>query len=298
VHSGDPEGIHDVEESVVVAERAKDIPELIRAHNNLGVMHLVLGEAKEGEAGILESYRLALHFGRRGSARWSEGGTVLLVRFQRGEWDDLLTAADAFLADETPSYQASGAFAWRGLVRVAHGDLEGAQSDAEQGLELARRAKDPQVVLGVSGMSAVIFLSAGNEARAGELLDEILAEVRRLPQIGFGAVWAHGWAWVAWVLGRGDEVLDALEDEPLQTPWLDATRAIAVGDFRQAADILAGVGRPAYEMFYRLRAAEALVYEGRRAEADEQLRPALAFYRSAGATRYVRAGEALLAASA
>jgi hypothetical protein len=37
---------------------------------------------------------------------------------------------------------------------------------------------------------------------------------------------------------------------------------------------------------------------GRRREADEQLRSALAFYRSVGATRYIRQGEALLAASA
>ena len=50
--------------------------------------------------------------------------------------------------------------------------------------------------------------------------------------------------------------------------------------------------------FYHLCAAEQLVAEGRRAEADEQLRPALAFYRGVGATRYLREGEALLAASA
>jgi hypothetical protein len=50
--------------------------------------------------------------------------------------------------------------------------------------------------------------------------------------------------------------------------------------------------------FARLRAAEALVKAGRRAEADEQLHQALTFFHSVGATRYVREGEALLAASA
>ena len=48
----------------------------------------------------------------------------------------------------------------------------------------------------------------------------------------------------------------------------------------------------------RLRAARALVDENRRAEADAQLHRALAFYRSVGATRYIREGEALLAATA
>jgi hypothetical protein len=41
-----------------------------------------------------------------------------------------------------------------------------------------------------------------------------------------------------------------------------------------------------------------LAAQGRRSEVDEQLRPALAFYRSVGATRYVRDGERLLAATA
>ena len=48
----------------------------------------------------------------------------------------------------------------------------------------------------------------------------------------------------------------------------------------------------------RLRAAESLVAQGRRAEADVQLQKALAFYRSVGATRFIREGEALLAATA
>jgi tetratricopeptide (TPR) repeat protein len=261
-------------------------------------MHLVLGNRPGWEAGILEAHRLALHFGHQGFARWSEGGPVLLVSFHRGDWDELQSGAEEFLADESPSYQSSSAYAWRGMVRVARGDLEGAEDDAERALELARPAKDPQVILSAFPMAAVIFLSAGNEARAGETLDEILAEVRRLPQMGFGTTWAHGWVWVARALGRSDEALAALRDEPLQTPWVDAAQAVAAGDFRRAADVMAGLGSVPFEMFYRLRAAEALVAEGRRAEADEQLRPALAFYRSVRATRYVQEGEALLAVSA
>jgi hypothetical protein len=58
------------------------------------------------------------------------------------------------------------------------------------------------------------------------------------------------------------------------------------------------IGAATQAAFLRLRAAEQLVHEGRRAEADDQLSRALAFYRSVGATRYIREGEALLAASA
>ena len=50
--------------------------------------------------------------------------------------------------------------------------------------------------------------------------------------------------------------------------------------------------------FFHLQAATRLAGEGPRAEADTQLNEALGFYRSVGASRYVREGEALLAASA
>jgi hypothetical protein len=48
----------------------------------------------------------------------------------------------------------------------------------------------------------------------------------------------------------------------------------------------------------RLRAAETLAAQGHRIEANEQLDKALAFYRSVGATRYIREAEALVAATA
>jgi hypothetical protein len=144
----------------------------------------------------------------------------------------------------------------------------------------------------------MVFLSAGERTRASETFDEGLVGLRELRQVGFPVVWLHGFAWVAWLLGRADEVLEAVEDEPSDTPWLRAARAVAGGDFRGAAEIFAGMPAPAFEAFFRLRAAEQLVAEGRRAEADVQLRQALAFYRGVAATRYVREGEALLAASA
>ena len=44
-------------------------------------------------------------------------------------------------------------------------------------------------------------------------------------------------------------------------------------------------------------AAEALLAEGRRSEADLQLAQALAFYQSVGATRYILQGKRLVAAA-
>jgi hypothetical protein len=105
-------------------------------------------------------------------------------------------------------------------------------------------------------------------------------------------------ACVAVTLGRESELIEVLEREPFKSPWLRAGLAVASRDFRTAADIFGEMGISSDEAFFRLRAAEQLVAEGRRAEADEQLRPALAFYRGVGAARYVREGEALSAAYA
>jgi hypothetical protein len=48
-----------------------------------------------------------------------------------------------------------------------------------------------------------------------------------------------------------------------------------------------------HEAYARLRAAEQLAAEGRRAEADDQLARAVAFFREARATRWLRQAEAL-----
>src|SRR6266511_1363831 len=80
--------------------------------------------------------------------------------------------------------------------------------------------------------------------------------------------------------------------------WRDAAEAVVVGDFESAARVLDEIGAAPHAALARLRAARALIDAGRRAEGDVQLQRALTFWRSVGATRYVREGEALLAASA
>jgi anti-sigma-K factor RskA len=77
-----------------------------------------------------------------------------------------------------------------------------------------------------------------------------------------------------------------------------AARAIIDGRLVEAADVLMEMGRFAAAARVRLRAAETFAAQGRRTEANEQLDNALAFYRSVGATRYIRQAEALVAAIA
>ena len=69
-------------------------------------------------------------------------------------------------------------------------------------------------------------------------------------------------------------------------------------DFVRAAEMWAEGGSPTWEARLRLRAAEELIEAGRRTEGEEQLEKALDFYRSVGATFYIRRAEELLAKSA
>jgi hypothetical protein len=143
----------------------------------------------------------------------------------------------------------------------------------------------------VLGIAAQVFLDAGRRSDAQLLADEQTA-VGPTPS-GFMT-----FALVLTALDRPAEVLAAAEAAALSTPWIDAGRAYAEGDPVRAAELLAGIGDRTDEAYVRLRAAERLASEGRRGDADDQLEMALSFYRLVGATRYIREGEALLAATA
>ena len=97
---------------------------------------------------------------------------------------------------------------------------------------------------------------------------------------------------LAWTLTqRGEARSAAAALEPYAgVPWARIGLAFARGDTVGAAEQCGEIGALASEAYCRLAAA--------RAGDLAQLEPALAFYRSVGATRYVREGESLLAASA
>ncbi len=72
-------------------------------------------------------------------------------------------------------------------------------------------------------------------------------------------------------------------------------RAAAERRFAEAAEVAADAGEKSLAADLHLAAAEALLQEGHPERAREQLERALAFYRSVGATRFIRDADALLA---
>jgi thioredoxin-like negative regulator of GroEL len=146
--------------------------------------------------------------------------------------------------------------------------------------------------------SARVYDETRDESSAIKLFDEALAVLRELPHLGFGVFSSHTIAWLARSFGRAADAKAIFDRETAESRWLRVGQAILADDLRGAAEILAEIDAPAFEAYHRLRSAQALVAEGRRAEADEHLHAALAFYRGVRATRYVHKGESLLAASA
>ena len=298
---GDRGGFDDLEESIEIASRGNFVSDLLRGHNNRQALYFLYGEIGRARAAEEVTLELARHFGQQAFVRFVEAGPSVGNRYLAGEWDDALARAEAILAEAEAGkrfYSVGAMYCFRGLIRLARGDDGGAESDAERAIEHARENRDPQALHPDLSMAALLLQSAGNDKRAEETLSEALGGLRELHRFGFAANDLPSLAWVAVMRGREPELIELVERESFVSPWLRATAAVLAHDFSAAAEIYAEMGTPAHDAFYRLRAAEQLVAEGRRAEADEQLGPALAFYRSVGATRYVREGEALMAASA
>jgi class 3 adenylate cyclase/tetratricopeptide (TPR) repeat protein len=298
---GDRDGLADLAESIAIATKLTSVSDLVRGHNNLSTIHLAYGELERARAGRVKTRELAEHFGHYGFVRFIDGGPRIIFPYMVGQWDEALERANAFVAEVeggSPHYHAAFAYITRGLIRLGRADPAGARSDAERAVELGRAVGDPQLFQPTLVKGALVFALLGELERAAEILDEALAGLSELNQMGFASVESHTLAWLGMTLGRKPEVAAILDRETLDTPWIQAARAILEGNTSGAADLLAAIGAETQEAFYRLRSAEEMVRVGRRAEADGELARALAFYRSVGATRHVREGEALLAASA
>ncbi len=217
----------------------------------------------------------------------------LLTRRER--WDEALPEIDEFVAAceaGEPHYHEGGMRLRRALVRLARDDVDGALDDVRKVVPLARSAGDPQQRVPWLAGSARLLVEAGQVAEARQLAPE-LSEL-----LGSGTINMARWglvdlALVADELDCADE-LAAVVDSGLKTKWTEAASALLRGEIVRAAELLDEIGDSELESMARLRAAERFVAEGRRTEAVEQLRRALAYWRTVGAERYIRQAEALL----
>jgi hypothetical protein len=295
--SGDAGGIDDLEQSLAVALAANAPFQIHGALQNLSATHWRRGELARAFAIAEDQREAASRFGLVGLMRnWRcNQGDDLYVS---GDWQEALEVANEFLLEVeggAPHRGASWSYSTRAQIRLGRDDIHGALTDAHRALELARLVREPETLYSVMTRCAHVFRDGGEFERSGPLIDEVLAflqprEKTVAPQC------LHMLAWTLLPLGRAHELLEVLSTT--DTPWIRAARSFAAGDLRQAADVCGAMGARTEEARDRLWLAESLVKQGRRVEANIELQRALAFYHSVGATRYIREGEALLAASA
>jgi class 3 adenylate cyclase/tetratricopeptide (TPR) repeat protein len=297
-NNGDLGGIADLELAVSVAQQNKLAQEGSRARANLASVLWSNGNLERTTIVVAEAMVIAARYGLSRFVIWLQASMVHNW-YALGDWDAAYTGAEKFLADVeagSPHYLAADCYMIRAGIRLGRDDAPGAVRDAEQSLELARLAKDRQILYPAMAVAGQIFLESGDSARAAVLADELLENLRAPGSSLIVSDALHALAWTLFKLGRGEDLL--ARTAQIDIPWVRAARAFASGDFDGAAGIYAAMGAVTDEARDRLLLAESLIGQGRRAEADIELQRALAFYRSVGATRFIRAGEALFAASA
>jgi predicted ATPase len=292
------EGLAAFERSIELATRAGAHGALARAYNNLAVARQVAGDVDGAYESRLEAARLEERLGSSFQATWYEA-VLADHQYRRGEWNDAIRLVESGLATVeagSPHYLAGQMYLDRALIRIARDDSTGAIADVESALAL-RKSVDHQGLSFMLPASAYVLTIAGDVERGTRLLGEFLELLASGRTSGFAFINLPILMLAALELGLGSKLLAALVGLA-ETPWSEVARAYASGDFVAAAGLLQQIGAKPDEAEARLRAAERLVAEGRRAESDEHLRKALVFHRSVGATRYIQEGEALLAASA
>jgi tetratricopeptide (TPR) repeat protein len=286
------DGLAALERGIELARQEHPVEEL-RGRNNLGSYFAAFGrlsEAAEQRAlALTGAERLGVSF----YARWQQVERIF-HDYWSGNWERALDTANGVLAlaEAGDTHLMDVGARWtRSALAVARGDLVTAGREADLALEFARDSADPQTLAPLLAWHARFLAETGDAEGATMEAEELLSSVST-DSIEF---WASGIAVALELVGRGERFPPAPPHDAFR-PWWDAGAALASGRYQEAADRYREIGSLPDEAWARLRAGRALFNEGRRADATSELERSLAFWRSVGATRYVRQAEELLGA--
>jgi class 3 adenylate cyclase/tetratricopeptide (TPR) repeat protein len=286
------EGVRDIERGIELALTTGSPEVITRGYTNLSA---VVGREGDLRRARELAREVASHEERYGLRSRFHIGNEVADEVTAGNWDRALRIADDFIAQceaGEPQTQESHVRCARARIRHARGDTEGALEDARRGLASARESNVRQLLLPALDLYVRLLVATGAVPEAQALADELLS----LPVHAETPIYL---AWVAEALDREQEVrAAALDAAPRYTRWHHVLEAVLGRDYARAAQLFDEAGELPEAAYARLRAAEQLAEQGRRLEADEQLKKALAFWRSVGATRYIAECEALLAKTA
>jgi class 3 adenylate cyclase/tetratricopeptide (TPR) repeat protein len=284
---GDPSGIDDMHESVAVAKSINSALLITRACNNLAIVLRLDGHVRESMAVAEEGLAVAERFGMHANVQFARSSRPF-NRYELGQWDEALRDADAFLADGAAGAHAGNEnslrFA-RAFIRLGRDDAAGALADTEVALETARSQLAVLPKYPAYGIRAYVLAATGDLDGSREASLAMAAfRQEAADRFAFGGDAHAPWTWEQ--TGLTDEMISVM-GTGRRTPWLEAAEAVAAGSWARAIEIYERCGSPVSVAFAQLQTGR-----------DADLRAALDFYRSAGASFYVRQAEARLAAIA
>jgi class 3 adenylate cyclase/tetratricopeptide (TPR) repeat protein len=298
INLGDLGGFADIEESIEVAEAANLPWHVARGHVNLGVSFFYAGEVVRALDVHTRNLGYAKRYGMEGGITWNKAEVAFDLALV-GRWDESLEILDAEIARmeaDAPHYLEVQHRQSRARIRVGRGDPDGALADAERGVEVGRSAGDPQALLPTLAERGRVLFLLGRTEEAVASIQEILDAIDPKPAMDW-SWWIVPAAIVLTEVGRAEELL-AMGGDELPSRWIQAGRLWAAGDRAGAADRFEEIGSAPDEAYARVKEAEHLIADGRRAEAEPFLSRGLELYRRMGATAFIREAEKLLAPSA
>jgi tetratricopeptide (TPR) repeat protein len=288
-------GVTDLERAIELGRGGVAPSEVQRAYNNLAEERVAGGHLRDAVQHYAEGRAEIERFGIVAGLQWVTAQEAVTA-WMLGDWsraDELRREHEDLLADAQGHYLENQILLMQSEMAQARGESADALAFGERGLTHARGVKDPQALGPSLASYARVLVANGRHEEARDLVDELLT------QEGEGGEVLYFYClidlgWLLHDLGRSEEVPPA----PRARVWSEVGQALARGQLVTAAELLASTDLASYEAYARLRAAEQLASEGRNIEAQPHLQRALAFYRSVGATAYLRRAEAVMPASA
>jgi class 3 adenylate cyclase/tetratricopeptide (TPR) repeat protein len=282
--------VDDITCGIELAQSSGHFDQLSRGLINLGSLLESAGRLDEATLRVQEAHQLARTRGHRAGIRFTEGN-LIEEALTRGALAEAERRADAFLteSEQTPHFLDAIAHVAKAMNRLAQDEPERAIAHIHEAVVVARKVGDPQMMIPTLAAAALVYAELDDLDRARAFLVELKPRTRisSVPSATLAAMRC----------GYGNEWRSRIASLMSNTPWDVAAEAVLDGRWRDAADAYDAIGTPAFAAFAALHGAEEAVAAGNLADADALLPRALAFYRSIGAKRYVRAGERLLAAT-